>query len=210
MRNALNFAGGLLLTACDEIGGGIAGASWDSKGAIEEVERYPQYAAPSVEEVVLRNHCHGRSVETWAGISQHFDDILRSFEFSVPEVGSKPVVLPEPGLVASYDGRTFTVERDGSTVIREQLPAVFSDRPMHLAVDTLNGRRVIFVASRSRASTGRRFVALYTVDGQPLYRDVLIAWQLWDVEHAGDHIDLLGCSETRRLSIQRDLGKPPS
>src|SRR5690606_28885592 len=64
----------LLIIGCDsDSGGGIAGASWDSKKSLVEIENYQGYIAPTVAEEIVKNQCSGRSKETWAGISQHFE-----------------------------------------------------------------------------------------------------------------------------------------
>lgn len=194
----------ILVAGCDsDSGGGIAGASWDSKKNIVEVENYQGYVSPQLSEEVIQNQCHGRSPETWAGISQHFDDIFRSFAFHLERVEARPVELPGFGLEVSFKDQEFLAKKMDIVLIREKLPSVFVMHPIRLGADKLGGVPVIMVVNKSRASTGRYFVAIYAQDGTLLYRNVLIAWQVWDIERNTNNINILGCSETRRITWKR-------
>ena len=191
----------MLAAGCDsDSGGGIAGASWDSKKNLAEVENYQGYIAPTVSEVIVENQCHGRSKETWAGISQHFEDIFRSFPFYIERLEGKAVEIPELGLQVSFQNREFIAKKDGVTLIHEKLPSVFVMHPMRLGVTKLGGNSVVMVVNKSRASTGRYFVAIYNQDGTVLYRNVLVVWQVWDIERTTNSINILGCSETRQIA----------
>lgn len=194
----------VLVTGCDsDGGGGIAGASWDSKKKIAEVENYQGYVSEKLSESVLENQCRGRSKETWVGISQHFDDIFRSFTFHVERLEGNAVEIPSLGLEVSFNDREFIARKDGTALIQEKLPSVFVMHPMRLGADTLGGIPVIMVVNKSRASTGRYFVAIYAQDGTLLYRNVLIAWQVWDIERTTNSINILGCSETRQITWKK-------
>lgn len=183
---------------CDrDNGGGVAGASRDSKKNIEEVENFQGFISPQISEMVIQNRC---GPETWSGYTQHFEDILRSFKVHLDNLERVPVELSEFGLTASFENHEFLVKKHGEVLIRERLPSVFGMHPMRLGIDTLGDDPVIMVANKSRASTGRYFVALYALDGTPLYRNVLIARQVWDIEREAGRIDILGCGETRRLT----------
>lgn len=194
----------MLAVGCDnDSSGGIAGASWDSKKNIAEIENYKGYISPQLTEDIVENQCHGRSEETWAGISQHFDDIFRSFAFRLERLEANPVQIPSLGLEVSFKDREFLAKKNNAVLIREKLPAVFVMHPMRLGVDKLGGVPVIMAVNKSRASTGRYFVAIYSQDGTPLYRNVLIAWQVWDIERNVNSINILGCSETRRVTWKK-------
>lgn len=133
-------------------------------------------------EEVIENQCHGRSQETWAGISQQFDDIFRSFEFHREGLETRPLELPGLGLEVSFKDREFLARKNGAVQIREKLPSVFVMHPMQLGADKLGGVPVIMVVNKSRASTGRYFAAIYAQDGTLLYRNILTVWQVWDIE----------------------------
>ena len=192
-----------LASGCGDDGGGVAGASWDSKKNLAEVDNYVGYTAPQVSETVFQNACHGRSADSWANISQHFDDIFRSFSFSVVRLEGSPVTLSDTGLVATFRNHELLVTKGGAVIIKETVPSVFVMHPMRAGVDKVNGTPVLMVANKSRASTGRYFVAVYSLDGTLLYKNVLSAGQVWDIARGEKHIDILGCGETRRITLQR-------
>ena len=90
-----------IVASCDG-GGGIAGASWDSKKAIDEANSYQSYISPRLSEKIIKNQCSGKSEDTLAGISQHFDDILRSFSYNLERLELGQVELADFGLSASF------------------------------------------------------------------------------------------------------------
>ena len=188
--------------SCDG-GGGIAGASWDSRKAIAEVDKYKSFISPKLSETIIKNECIGKSEATWAGISQHFEDILRTFSFNLERLEQKKTDLTNFGLSASFGNHELIIRKDERVIIKENLPSVFVMHPMRLGIDEVNGVRVIMVVNKSRASTGRYFVAIYELDGTPLYKKVLIAWQVWDIKREQNYIDILGCGETRRIKIAK-------
>lgn len=197
----------ILAPGCDrDSAGGVAGASWDSKKDVAETPNYQGYISPMLSEAVIKNQCHSASSETRAGIAQHFEDIFRSFAFHLEGLEGPPVALGSPGLEASFVNREFLVKKEGEVLIRELLPPVFVMHPMWLGIDELGSVPVIMVANRSRASTGRYFVAIYMLDGTPLYRNVLIAWQVWDIKREANNIDILGCGETREIAMRGTSG----
>ena len=107
------------------------------------------------------------------------------------------------GFPASFGNHELIIRKDERVIIKENLPSVFVMHPMRLGIDEVNGVRVIMVVNKSRASTGRYFVAIYELDGTPLYKKVLIAWQVWDIKREQNYIDILGCGETRRIKIAK-------
>jgi hypothetical protein len=199
----------VLVPGCDggSQGIGIAGASWDSKDTLAELEMFQPYISPRIAEVVVENECRactseGCSSKTWAGISQHFEDIFRSFAFHVYRLEGTPISIPTLGLEASFVNKQFELTRNGEVITRESLPTAFGMHPTRLGVDKLGGAPIIMIVNKSRATTGRYFVAIYDSDGAALYRNVLIAWQVWDIEWKARSINILGCSETRTITMK--------
>ena len=188
----------VIVLSCDS-GGGIAGASWDSKKAIAEVNNYQSYISPRLSETIMGNECIGKSEDTWAGISQHFEDILRTFSFNLERLEMHQTELANFGLSASFGNHELVIRKGERIIIKENLPSVFVMHPMRLGIDEVNGVPAIMVVNKSRASTGRYFVAIYELNGTPLYKNVLIAWQVWDIRLEQNYIDILGCGETRRI-----------
>ncbi len=187
-----------IIVSCDG-GGGIAGASWDSKKAIAEANNYQSYISPQLSETIIKNQCSGNSKNNWAGISQHFDDILRSFTYNIERLELSRVELANFKLTASFANHELVVRNNDEIMIKENLPSVFVMHPMRLGIDEVDGIPLIMVVNKSRSSTGRYFVAIYELDGTPLYKNVLIAWQVWDIKREQNYIDILGCGETRRI-----------
>ena len=192
-------AGAILILAGCGGGWGVAGASWDSDDDLAEVDAYEGHIASGLTEVVRDNPC-GSAVAGSFGVQQRFDDVFSDFPFSIERLEAVPVELPETSITVAFRDRTFVATDNGRPLISETLPAVFSMRPPALGVGQLGGRPVILLINRSRATTGRVFVAVYSMDGATLYRDVLGSGQVWDIQPSGGGIDVIGCGETRRIT----------
>ena len=176
--------------------GCIAGGGLDSKKDIEEANNYQRYISPRLSEEIIKNQISCRQ-------PAHFEDIFRSFSFHKERIEKRPVELSEFGLTATFKEHEFLVRRKEEVLIKEHLPAVFNMHPMRLGIDKLAGIPVIMVVNKSRASTGRYFIAIYMLDGTPLYKNVLVAWQVKDINRDDIFIDILGCGETRRFTIRK-------
>ena len=107
------------------------------------------------------------------------------------------------GLSANFGNHEFVVQKGNKIIIKENLPSVFVMHPMRLGIDEVDSIPLIMVVNKSRASTGRYFVAIYEINGTPLYKNVLIAWQVWDIKQEQNYIDIIGCGETRRIKIEK-------
>jgi hypothetical protein len=179
----------------------LAGASWDSAGDLAEVDSYQAHIAPGLTATVQDNPC-GSAVDDAFGVEQRFEDVFSDFAFSIERLEAAPVELPGTAITVAFRDRTFVATDNGQPLITETLPAVFSMRPPALGVGQLGGRSVILLVNRSRATTGRVFVAVYLLDGTTLYRDALSSGQVWDIQPSADGIDVIGCGETRRIMAQ--------
>ena len=177
-------------------GGGIAGGGIDPKRSIEEVNNYQGYISPLISEQIIKNQIKCDQLT-------HFEDIFRFFSLHVARIDKHPVELTEFGLTVSFQNHEFFVQNKEKVLIKEHLPSVFNMHPIRLGIDKLAGIPVIMVVNKSRASTGRYFVALYMLDGTPLYKNVLVAWQVKDINRGDNFMDILGCGETRRLSMRK-------
>jgi hypothetical protein len=186
----------IFIYGCD--GPGIAGAGRDSQQNLNEVENYKAYIAPQISEKVVPNECD--SIQCW-----HSEDIFRSFSFSLPEVGAKPIEIYRYGLTVSFnhENREFVVQNKDKIIIKEKLPAVFYMHPLHMGIDDISGTKVLMVIDTSRATTGRRFIGLYTLDGAVLYRNVLSVCFAYDVNKTDKFIDIIGRNNSRRIVLNR-------
>lgn len=187
---------------CDGSGGGIAGAGWDSKKTRAELDAFKPYMSPELTESVTDDCACNCPDKSNRGVSQHFDDIFRSFDFSVENLYGDPVAIPSLGLSASYAGNEFTLQKNDQFIVHDVLPDAFGGREAQLGVGKLGGRPVIMIRNRSRATTGRSFVAIYDPDGTVLYRKVLIGRQVWDIEPTPQGISILGGCEARTITVR--------
>jgi hypothetical protein len=183
-----------LICGCD--GFGVAGARRDSKQSLSEVENYKAYISPQISEEEVPNEC---DVQCW-----HSEDIFRSFSFSLPQVGGNPVDISKYNLTVSFANREFLVRNKEKIIIREALPAIFYMRPLHLGIDEINGTKILMIVDTARATTGRRFVGLYTLDGAVLYKNALSVRFVYDVNKTDKYIDIIGCNKSQRITLKRN------
>lgn len=188
----------LALAGC----GGIGGAGWDSERDVAEAEGYPPLLAPRLTETVVANDCRTMGDAYLEKYQRAFETIFDDFDYSVQRFGNEPVVLPGTAVEVSFRDELTYVARAGATpLISERLPAVFYMHPPALGVGRLSGMQVLLFDARSRATTGLHFVAIHALDGTPLYRRVLGSGEVRDIRPAGSAIEIVGCGDTRRISI---------
>lgn len=183
-----------IILSATMLGGCTAGAGTDFKHSIVAAERYPAYLAPKLSETVITHQPLREDV------SQHFEDILRTFKSSIQlEQDAKAVILPSTGLEMSFKNQVLLVKKAGAVMIQERLPSVFYMRPLSLGIDRLGGVPVMMVVNGSRATTGLRFVAIYAEDGTPLYKRVLSSGDVWDIKLNTGSLDIMNPIDTRRI-----------
>ena len=192
MRKILILVFMVLICGCD--GFGIAGAGYDSKQSLKEVENYKAYIAPAISEEIIQNK---------NGVTYHSEDILRSFSFSIPKLDGNSVAIPQYGLSAIFQNRELVVKNKDQIIINEQLPSVFYMHPMRLGIDEIGGAPVLMVINNSRATTGMRFIGIYKLDGTVLYKNVLSKEFAHDISKAKDHIDIIGCDVIHRITLKK-------
>jgi hypothetical protein len=183
----------LIPGACDV---NIGGAGYDPKATAAEAENYPTYMAAHVREEVFTG-CDDN-------VKQHFHQMFRSFRESYPQIDRAPVTLKSGIHRASYrnsGANVFVLTEGDRTLIRETLPAAFYMHPVSMGIHTIDGRPIIMITDKSRATTGRYFVAIYGADGSPYYRRTLGTGQVWDLAASERHIDIVGRCERRRITF---------
>jgi|CXWL01.1.fsa_nt_gi hypothetical protein len=182
----------VLLVGCDSYG--VAGASRDSKRRLADVNNYKPFMSSSISEQVIR--------APNPIVTQHFEDIFRSFALSAPRIDGNPVTLPSHGLTATFKNHELIIQDKHKILVNDPLPSVFDMHPLRLGVDEIGGVKVIMVVNKSRASTGRYFVALYRLDGTALYKRILTTGQVWDISKGPDHIDIQNRQYSLRLAFK--------
>lgn len=179
---------------CDIVGGGIAGAGRDAIWRRREADNYESTVAKDIQVSVITNPANFRP-------EQHFKDIMRSFATSADEVGGALVRLPSTDYTAQYKRNVFEFHDGKKLTVEEKLPAVFNMHTVRLGIGTLSGREIIMIVNKSRSSTGRYFVAIYSRSGNVLYRTILTTRQVWDIQAKTDVIEIIGAKETRRITL---------
>ncbi|MEJ0084414.1 MAG: hypothetical protein WDO72_01920 [Pseudomonadota bacterium] len=194
MRFVLPIVSLLALAACSEQGApGIGGAAFDDQRLVAEVNGYPGFVAPIMSEEVSGS-CPGSA-------TQQFDKMFADFRESYTTNGEKPVELGTHQLQVSFASQVFVIAHGQNELVREQLPRAFYMEEMWVGIDQVDGNDVIVVSTRTRSTTGRYFVGLYSLAGEPLYRRVLSAGDVWDIEHSDAGIVVLGACSKRLLSV---------
>lgn len=180
---------------CEDFGGGVAGGGFDSASKKEAADRFPNTISCSVC-VAIQNHPDGFQPR------QHFDDSMRTFPFNKMRVVSKPSNVYGTSFTAQYRRNKFTLRDENGVRIEQNLPDVFNMHPVRVGIGTLGGREVIMIVNKSRASTGRYFVAIWGMDGEVLYRKVHRAYEVWDILADGEVINLIGAKGRIRISLK--------
>ena len=194
MRPILPIVSLLALAACAERGApDVGGAAFDEKSLVAEVNSYPSFIAPIVSEDVSES-CPGTATQQF---DKMFDDSRESYSTS----GAKPVELGTHQLQVSFANQVFIIANGQKELVRNQLPRAFYMDEMWVGIDQLGGNDVIAVSTRTRSTTGRYFVGLFTLDGEPLYRRVLTAGDVWDIKRSDAGIVVLGACSKRLLSV---------
>ncbi len=193
---------------CDRIGGGIAGAGRDFKSRRQEADNYKGTVSPLIQETEFDNSPDRSSHR------QHWDDVMRTFPASVEQVGESWVQVPGTDYSArykrnSFGNNRFELRRAERELLKEKLPAVFNMHTVRLGAGTLGGREIIMIRNKSRASTGRHFVAIYGRDGEVLYRKVLRSSSVWDINASPDAIEVFGAKKTIKITLSERKPKAP-
>jgi hypothetical protein len=192
-----------------EAGCGLAGASFDAKRVREEVENYRSAYLEKAQIQNSPNDCLGWDRRGSAERFQRFNDLLRQFPINAVIEGGDPVLLGPTGLRAAFEYsrvgsggfNTIRIWNGPSIIVEERLPQAFRS-PLLVAVTSLSGRQVIVATSRSRSTTGRRFLVMYSRAGELLYRNVHLAGSVWDIASEDDALVLLGCGQSMHIRLR--------
>ncbi len=174
-----------LITACDV---NIGGAGFDEPNIKNELDSYSGFISPLISESAQEN-CGEKP-------AQEFEGIFNEFEKSIPVLENKPQSLTN-NLIAEFSNRVFILKEQSSRVIiQEKLPSAFYMHPMRVGLDKLAGHTIVIIVNKSRATTGRYFVAIYLENGQILYRNILKASEVWDITIENGNLLIRGSCST--------------
>jgi len=178
---------------CSIIGGGIAGAGWDSVWARRSAENYVGFSSPRVEIKTEASTIH--SGLTWS----EFNSLLSS---PFPQHGT--VSPNQSARLANWEillrpAHVQITFPDGAK-LDEPLPSVFRARPFQFAACTLGGEPILILLNRARATTGLCFLGLYTRDGNRLLTRVFPRQAFWMVHTMQDALVIE--SDKQRITIR--------
>ncbi|MCC6739601.1 MAG: hypothetical protein IT452_11205 [Planctomycetia bacterium] len=189
MREALLLAVAICTTC---LTGCIAGAGLDSAGDIREACDFPTtVGASTLVTTVAAPRGHVRQMMPISLMVFGRSVVLRGD--STSSIGVFEVAL---------HGMELTVSKDGSAMVNVNLPSVFSYAPIEVAEAELGGRRVAVCVGRSRASTGRYFLGIYSTDGGVVCEGILTFGEMWNIDVTPTRIDILGATSIRSISLR--------
>jgi hypothetical protein len=171
---------------------GVAGAGFDKKSVIQKLESYPGYMSPLISESTQKN-CGDK-------VTQQFDNIFDEFPKSISRLKGYTRQLSEDLTVGFSNREFFMKDQDLEYIVTEKLPSAFYMHPMQVGMMELDENRVVIVVNRSRATTGKIFVAIYLDDGEIIYRKILSSSDVWDIAiDDNNNILIKGACNTRVL-----------
>ncbi len=141
------------------VGGGIAGAGYDSVWACKAAENYKDYQDPLL--TITRQT--GTDRNTHPTFDAMFDDFPQHVLIDQDSTGRLG------DLQISFRRRHLTINRGATSLINEQLPSVFYMHCLQVARFQAAGHDLVLFLSRSRATTGLSFIGLYCTSGRRLW-----------------------------------------
>jgi hypothetical protein len=185
MKKIITLVVFLHLVACDV---NIGGAGYDNQSVKQELDRYPGFISPLINES-LQENCGEKP-------TQQFEKIFDEFPKSISSLEGSPKKLTE-NLTAEFSNQIFTLKnQELKIIVQESLPSAFYMHPMRVGLAALAGHTIIIIVDQSRATTGRFFVAIYLESGQLIYRKILKASEVWDIVIENGNLLIKGSCST--------------
>ncbi len=157
---------------------------------VERAKVTPKYISNRLTETITE--------KCTSGNKQAFRNMFDEFAHPVGVLSNEESLIY--GLSATYSDLTFTLTNSqGNQIITDRLPAVFFVYNVWIALDKLGDDDVVFIANRTKSTTGLYFLAVYTLGGEKLYRNVLGAMELWDVKLQARGFDIVGSCNTQMI-----------
>lgn len=177
--------------SCDKIGGGVAGAGFDSVWVRNAAKNYHGYQDASV--TLTREAVSNSSVQ------QTFEKMLDGFpEHTLVEQNTNSS-LGE--FQISFHKQHLSVQQAGRLLFEEQLPAAFYMHELQVGRFQIHGHDLLLFLTDSRATTGLYFVGLYSASGQRLLTKTVSVGELWDCELSPNGLIFLCPSQRLVVSL---------
>lgn len=178
--------------SCAWLGGGVAGAGFDSIWVRKAAENYHGYQDVTVTLT--------REVTSVPDVQQTFERMLDSF--------------PENALVEQNTNDSFgefqiafhkqhlRVQHAGHLLFEEQLPPAFYMHKLQVGRFQIHGHDLLLFITKSRAATGLYFVGLYSTTGRRLLTKTVSAWELWDCKQSSEELTFLCPRQRMHIIVQ--------
>ena len=186
MKNIFIILVTFVIFGCDV---NIGGAGFDDANIKSELDSYPNFISDNLSETTLEN-CGEKP-------TQQFEKMFDDFPFSIQVVENTSKTFYK-NFSASFINRVLVIQNENSkTIVTETLPSAFYMHPVSLGVAELGGHTVIMVSDKSRATTGRYFIAIYLENGEAIYKKILTSGDVWDISIIENSIHILGSCNTK-------------
>jgi hypothetical protein len=186
MKNLATLLILILVAGCDV---NIGGAGFDNEAVKTELENFPNFMSSKLTESVTKN-CEDKA-------KQEFENIFSDFNYTVRRLEGKAQKITD-NLNAKFINRVLSItDQSSNTLVTENLPSAFYMHPVRVGVDKISDNPIIMIVNKSRATTGRYFVAIYLHNGEPIYRKILKASEVWDIAIKENAIRIIGACNTR-------------
>jgi hypothetical protein len=180
----------LTIVSCAVVGGGIAGAGFDSVWTRNAARDYAGHRHAS-----LNIDRTGSAPDARQAFDQMFDDFPEHALITQDSSGTLG------DLKISFRKQRLSVDRAGTHLIDERLPSVFYMHNLQVARFRAGGRDLLLFLTRSRATTGLSFVGLYNSTGERLWTATIPSNEAWDCAPTADGLTFLGHSQSLHLSF---------
>jgi hypothetical protein len=177
LLTAIGFAG----VSCDKIGGGVAGAGYDSILVRKTAENYSGYQDASVTLT--------REAASVSDVQQTFEKMLDGFPEHILIEQDTDSSLGEFHI--SFHKQHLRVQQADRLLFEEQLPAAFYMHELQVGRFQMGGHDFLLFITKSRATTGLYFVGLYSIAGERLLTKTVSVGELWDCKESPDELSFV-------------------
>ncbi|MGH7953653.1 MAG: hypothetical protein ACREFE_17285 [Limisphaerales bacterium] len=188
----LLFAVGLVCVSCDKIGGGVAGAGYDSIWVRNEAKNYQGYQDVSITLT--------REATNVPDVQQAFEKMLDGFPEHMLIEQNTNSIFGE--FQISFHKQHLSVQRTGHLLFEERLPSAFYMHELQVGRFQIHGHDLLLFLTKSRATTGLYFVGLYETTGQRLLTKTISVGELWDCKLSPEELTFLCPSQQLHITIK--------
>jgi len=190
---SIGFAAVLLGSGCQFIGGGVAGAGYDSIWTVNAAKAEPAYISARLSEERVDHHDPYQHLKV--------EELVRDFPSVIPKLSSRSAIIPGTDMEALYNRYKLEIYSENRRIIDDNLPKVFYMHGPVLGMGRLGHESVLIICARSRATTGLNFIAIYSAEGEMLLREIIPVGNLQRIRYDNHSIELISHDSIRRLKF---------